>query len=265
MILAASDGRFIGERRVMSAETRLERLSWPEIEVAIASGKTTAIIVLASSEQHGPHLPEATDALIGEGLAVRLAQRLGNALVAPVIRPGCSDHHLGFPGTISISAEVLLAIVDSYLVSLRRHGFRHFFVFSSHGGNFPVLAQMANRGLPPDVTVVSDLAAFTGTMLKALRPFGRDDETIPHADASETAEMLALHPDLVNMAHADKGFVGEVGLPELQERGLRAVSVNGVLGDPRGATAEMGEAVLNSLVGFLAAHVRGPNAEEGLG
>src|SRR5579859_464097 len=140
--------------RVSISETRLERLSWPEIGAAIASGKTTAIIVVASSEQHGPHLPEATDALIGEGLGVRLAQRLGNALVAPVIRPGCSDHHFGFPGTISISPDLLVAIVDSYLTSLRRHGFRQFLVFSSHGGNFPVLSRMAERGLPADVRVV---------------------------------------------------------------------------------------------------------------
>ncbi len=96
--------------QVNNLETRLERLSWPEVAAALAAGKTTAIIVVASSEQHGPHLPEATDALIGEGLAVRLAQRLGNALVAPVIRPGCSSHHLDFPGTISITPELLLAI-----------------------------------------------------------------------------------------------------------------------------------------------------------
>lgn len=249
----------MGDSRVTSPETRLERLSWPEITSAIAAGKTTAIIVAASSEQHGPHLPEATDALIGEGLALRLAARLGNALVAPVIRPGCSAHHLDFPGSISISPDLLLAIIDSYLVSLRRHGFRQFFIFSSHGGNFPVLARMAEEGLAPDVSVVSDLAGFTGAMLNALGPFGREDKTIPHADASETAEMLVLHPDLVHMEHAEKGFVGQMSLTELQERGLRAISENGVLGDPVGATREMGEAVLNSLVDFLLTQSAGPN------
>jgi len=234
------------------SETRLERLAWPEVAAAIESGKTTAIIVVASSEQHGPHLPEGTDAMIGEGLAVRLAQGLGNALVAPVIRPGCSDHHLGFPGTISISPELLVAIIHSYLTSLRRHGFRQFFIFSSHGGNFPVLDQMVEQGLPSDVRVVTDLGAFARTMLEALRGFGRADTTIPHADASETAEMLALHPELVHMQHAERGFVGEVGLHDLQDRGLKAISGNGVLGDPVGATSEMGEAVLDALVELLA-------------
>lgn len=117
---------------------------------------------------------------------------------------------------------------------------------------------MAEQGLPADVSVVSDLAGFAGTMLRALGPFGRDDKTIPHADASETAEMLVLHPDLVHMERAEQGFIGEIGLPDLQQRGLKAISRNGVLGDPLGATSEMGEAVLNSLVDFLEAQFRAP-------
>ena len=232
-------------------EVRLERMTWQEIGKAITDGKTTAIIVAGSSEQHGPHLPEGTDALIGEGLGIRLAWKLGNALVAPVIRPGCSDHHLAFPGTVSISAELLLAIIDAYLASLRRHGFQRFFIFSSHGGNFPVLSTMVERGLPPDVVVASDLANFAGVMLGALRRFGRDDKTIPHADASETGEMLVLHPELVHMDRAERGFVGEVDPVKLMEHGLKAVSSNGVLGDPVGATEELGEEVLTSLVDFL--------------
>src|SRR5689334_17523468 len=104
------------------SEVRLERMTWPEIGEAIANGNTTAIIVAGSSEQHGPHLPEGTDSMIGEGLAVRLAHKLGNALVAPVIRPGCSDHHLAFPGTVSISEDLLIKTIDAYVDSLRKHG-----------------------------------------------------------------------------------------------------------------------------------------------
>jgi len=232
-------------------EVLLERMTWQDIEAAIAGGKTTAIIVAGSSEQHGPHLPEGTDAMIGEGLGVRLAQKLGNALVAPVIRPGCSDHHLTFAGSLSISAELLQGIIDAYLTSLRMHGFQRFFIFSSHGGNFPVLAQMIERGLPPDVVVVSDLINFAGVMLGALRRFGRDDSTIPHADASETGEMLVLQPDLVHMDRAERGYVGKVDPEKLMKEGLKSVTQNGVLGDPVGATEEMGEEVISALVDFL--------------
>jgi len=232
-------------------EVLLERMTWPDIGAAIAAGKTTAIIVAGSSEQHGPHLPEGTDAMIGEGLAVRLAQKLGSALVAPVIRPGCSDHHLAFPGTVSISAELLQGIIDAYLASLRRHGFKRFFIFSSHGGNFPVLTHMVERGLPPDVFVVSDLINFAGVMLGTLHRFGRDLKTIPHADASETGEMLVLQPNLVHMDRAERGFTGEVDPDKLMKEGLKAVTKNGVLGDPVGATEEMGEEVISALVDFL--------------
>src|SRR5919199_3176118 len=110
----------------MPAELLLERMTWPEIAEAINSGLTTAIVVAASSEQHGPHLPEATDALLGEALAVRLAERLGDALVAPVIRPGCSEHHMGFPGTITLPVDGLIMLLDSYVESLSRHGFDRF-------------------------------------------------------------------------------------------------------------------------------------------
>src|SRR5919204_172938 len=239
----------------MSREVRIQRLSWPEIEEAIKAGARTAVICAASSEQHGPHLPEATDELLGEALAVRLAERLGDALVAPVIRPGCSDHHMGFPGTVTISPELLMQILDAYLESLSRHGFERFIVFSSHGGNFPVLRQWQDRQQRAGVVVIADLVAFAGAMLQALRQFGRDDSTIPHADASETAEMLHTHPDLVHMDRAQKGFVGETQLSVLQEKGLRAVSANGVLGDPIGATPEMGEAVIDAVVTYLASSV----------
>jgi creatinine amidohydrolase len=239
----------------MTREVRLQRLSWPEIDEAINAGTRTAVICAASSEQHGPHLPEATDELLGEELAIRLAERLGDALVAPVIRPGCSDHHMGFPGTVTISPELLMQILDAYLESLSRHGFERFIVFSSHGGNFPVLRQWQDRQQRAGVVVIADLVAFAGAMLQALRQFGRDDSTIPHADASETAEMLHTHPDLVHMDRAQKGFVGETQLSVLQEKGLRAVSANGVLGDPIGATPEMGEAVIDAVVTYLASSV----------
>jgi creatinine amidohydrolase len=235
----------------MDEELLIERLTWPEVVAAIAGGRRRAIIAAAATEQHGPHLVEATDALIGEALALRLAARLGDALVAPVIRPGCSDHHLGFAGTISIPPEVLIAILDAYVASLRRHGFTSFFVFSSHGGNYPVLASWAPAD-PSGVTVLRDSAGFLGAMLAGLRRAGREDTTIPHSDASETAEMLALHPDLVRQERIVTGFVGELSLDELISRGLRNISDNGILGNPVGATAEMGDVVIDTVVEFLA-------------
>jgi len=234
----------------MDEELRIERLTWPEVESAIRNGRRRAIIVAAAMEQHGPHLVEATDALLGEALGQALARRLGDALVAPVIRPGCSDHHLGFAGTISISPDLLIGLLDAYVASLRKHGFTSFFVFSSHGGNYPVLERWTPAE-PDGVTILTDADGFLGAMLGGLRRFGRDDATIPHADASETAEMLALHPDLVRSELVATGFVGELSLQHVVKIGLRAITASGVLGNPVGATAEMGRGVIDSVVDFL--------------
>lgn len=233
----------------------IEQLTWPEIAAEIAAGSTTAIIPLGSSEQHGPHLPEGTDAMLAEAIAVRLAERLTDALVAPVIRPGCSDHHIAFAGTITITPDLMKALLDAYVDSLRRHGFERFVVFSAHGGNFPVLEDWS-RDAPPEIIAFADLQAFVGAMLGALKAFGRNDNTLPHADACETAEMLLFHPELVRTARIERGYVGELNLETVLRGGIGAVSPNGILGDPRGATAEMGIAVLEAVVETLFRRVR---------
>ena len=101
------------------------------------------------------------------------------------------------------------------------------------------------------MTILTDADGFLGAMLGGLRRFGRDDATIPHADASETAEMLALHPDLVRSELVATGFVGELSLQHVVKIGLRAITASGVLGNPVGATAEMGRGVIDSVVDFL--------------
>ena len=236
-------------------ELFLERLTWPEVEAAIAGGWRRAIVCCASSEQHGPHLPEATDALLGAAYSERLANRLGDALIAPVIRPGCSEHHMGFAGSLTIPPSVLMDLLDAYIDSLRRHGFERFVVFSSHGGNFPVLAEWAKTRPLPGVTVISDFAIFDAAF-EAIRRFGRNDRAGPHAELIETSMMLRLHPELVKIELAEPGFTGPMPLEELLAKGMRAISPNGVIGDPVRATAEIGEAVLEALVERLAGAVR---------
>jgi creatinine amidohydrolase len=229
-------------------------MTWPEVEAAIRNGKRTAVVVAASSEQHGPHLPEATDAILGEELAGRLARRLGDALVAPVIRPGCSEHHMSFAGSLTIAPEVLMAILDAYVASLRRHGFTRIVVTSSHGGNFPVLAEWKRRQAS-DVLVVDDFEGFAEALFAALARSGREDRGGPHADLGETSAVLAVRPELVRMDRAVAGRTDPTPLPEVLEKGLRALTPNGILGDPRGASPEIGTAVLESLTEFLAGKV----------
>ena len=113
----------------------MERMTSPRIREAIASGYDTALVMLGATEQHGPHLPIASDALIAEWVGFRIAAKLGNTLMAPVIRPGCSDHHMAFSGTISFRSETMKAILRDYCVSLVRHGFEKIIIITIHGGN----------------------------------------------------------------------------------------------------------------------------------
>ena len=226
-------------------EVFLERMTWPEIEAAIAAGRTRAVVCLAAVEQHGPHLPEGTDAWLGQEVAGRLARALGDALVAPVIRPGCSEHHLGFAGTITVPVEVLVALLDAYVDSLSRHGFERFLLFTSHGGNLPALTNWPGRSRP-QVSVLDDPRPVVGAIRQALSGFGAAGPAGRHADLGETAAMLATRPELVRMERVTAGFQGEVGLGELLANGTRALSPSGAFGDPTSATAEMGAAVLTA-------------------
>src|SRR5690348_11891152 len=113
----------------------LDRCRWPEVQALIAAGRDTVVVALGATEQHGPHLPLATDALIGDHLAALIADRL-DAFVAPTVRIGCSSHHLGFPGTLSVSDDTFGAVVGDIVRSLARGGFRRVILLPTHGGNF---------------------------------------------------------------------------------------------------------------------------------
>ena len=236
-------------------EVLIENLAWPEVEARLKAGSRRAVVCAASSEQHGPHLPESTDYLIGRATAERLAHRLGDALVAPVIRPGCSEHHMAFAGSLTISPEQLMDLLDSYVDGLRRTGFESFAVFSSHGGNFPVLARWASERPKPGVKVVSDLDGFMEALVAVERRFGRDDGPVIHADLCETSMMLHLHPDLVRLDRVEPGFVGDLEPERLFREGMKGISPNGILGNPVGAGAEMGAQMLDELADWLAARL----------
>jgi creatinine amidohydrolase len=243
-------------------ELFIERLTWTDVEAALARGTRRAIVCAASTEQHGPHLPEATDALLGAAYAEGLARRLGDALVAPVIRPACSEHHMAFAGSLTIPETLLMDLIDAHLASLRRHGFERFVVMSSHGGNFPVLAEWERSRRPAATVVLSDFSLFQAGF-DAIRHFGRTDTAGPHAEVLETSMMLHLHPDLVRRERIVPGATGEITLDDVLSRGMRAVTANGILGDPVGSTAEMGAAVLDAIVERLHRAVLAAEAQTG--
>ncbi len=249
----------------MCAEIRMERMTSPEIGAAIEAGVTTVVVAAGAVEQHGPHLPLFMDAEHGDRLAVEIARRLGSALVAPTIRVGWSDHHMGFAGTVSLSKATFLAVCRDYCGSLAHHGFRRVCFVPSHGGNFAPLAEARdafNEASGPDcsVDVYADLIEVIGTWREiAESEAGLGSRVGGHADIAETSIMMAMHDGLVR---EDRVECGQLTTPEEEPElirrvlgeGFRSVTPNGILGDARGATAEMGEKMITALADRIAAH-----------
>jgi creatinine amidohydrolase len=205
---------------------RLGERTWTEVEPA------TVLVPVGSLEQHGPHLPLDTDARIAAAVARRAADPA--MLVAPPLAYGASGEHEGFAGTLSIGHDALRAV----LVELGRSaGWASRMVFvNGHGGNLPTVpeavVQLRQEGRE---------VAWSGCAVP-----GGD----AHAGRTETSILLALDPSVVRLEAAEVGNTAELLalLPVLTKGGVRAASPNGVLGDPRGATAAEGEVLLATLV-----------------
>jgi len=242
---------------------RMEEMTWPDVRSALTAGYTTVVVAVGSTEQHGPHLPTMTDTRIGDAMAHRVALKLGNALLARTIPVGVSEHHLAFGATISLKPETLKLIVRDYVDSLVRDGFRRIIFLPSHGGNFGPLAQAIEdaREAHPDVAITgyTDLFGITGLLNRASATFGiSEGESGAHAGENETSLMMFLEPDLIARDRFAPGYVGPLGEKEVQvifERGMPALTENGVIGDPRTASAEKGEVYLERLASFLVSQV----------
>lgn len=243
----------------------MEDLTWPEVRAAIDSGAATALLFAASIEQHGPHMPIATDTLLAYAISTKVARRLGTALVAPVVRPGCSDHHRGFPGTFSLPTNLFQDVLRAHVVDLAVHGFRNIVLVPCHGGNVApmraIIPSLSTEYEPKGVHIIFVNPSVTedGTSIKepVMAAFSvSPEEAGLHSGMYETSQMLAEYPSRVRRSAYQRGFVGTLNLDELRQKGTKAISANGVLGDPRGSVAELGEAAQEQLVRHLVSQIR---------
>ena len=201
------------------------------------------LVPVGSCEQHGRHLPLDTDTRIAVAVADAAAARLPGSAVGPAVTIGASGEHAGFPGTLSIGLDVLTALV----VELGRSAdwARGLVLVNGHGGNATALRAAA------------DLLTAEGRriLVWSAKVPGGD----AHAGRTETSLMLALAPGLVDLASAEAGRPEPIAalLPTLRTQGVAAVSPNGVLGDPAGASAEEGARTLRALADSMVAAVEG--------
>ena len=208
--------------------------TWPEVE-----GRPLLLVPVGSVEQHGPGLPLATDSIVAEAVARAAAARLGDAgsavLVAPAVGYGASGEHEDFPGTVSIGHEALRAVLVELGRSACRWAGRVVFV-NGHGGNAPTVAAAVEQLVGEGRAVSWVACAAPGTDA--------------HAGLTETSVLLHLAPELVRTELLEPGETLPLAdlMPVLRAQGVRAVSANGVLGDPTGATADEGRRVLTTMV-----------------
>lgn len=250
---------------------------WDELtspELAAVAKTTPVVLPIAATEQHGPHLPLATDRLIAEhfmrGLEDALQERV---LILPTVAVGCSEHHMDFSGSLTLTHEHLAAQVLDILNAVASHGFTNLVLFNAHGGNLAVgqviLETFGRRH--PDCQVVLmtwwQLAADALLDISETGPGG-----VGHACEFETSLVLHFAPRLVRLdALPENGLQPTYAWAEsdMLRRGaaslyrpFSAMTTNGVVGEPRAASAEKGEKitkiVLSKAVEVITSLAEGP-------
>jgi creatinine amidohydrolase len=221
---------------------------WPRVA---AGPRRLLVVPVGSLEQHGPHLPLDTDTRIAAAVAARACAGREGVGLAPPIGIGASGEHADFPGTLSIGQVAL----STLLVELGRHAALHWpalLLVNGHGGNVAAigdaLARLRAEGRDCHVW-------HAGIRQAMLSVAGTRLVLDAHAGRIETSIMLALAPGDVRLDLAAPGETRQLTeiMDDLRVNGVRAVSENGVLGDPTGASAAEGEMLLGLLVADLAA------------
>ncbi len=223
------------------ATVLLEELTWTELRDEIRGGRTTIIVPIGGTEQNGPHMTLGKHNARVKALSQRIARELGNALVAPVVayvpEGGVAPPtaHMRFPGTITVPEATFEKMLESAARSFRLHGFRDVVLLGDHGGYQKTLRVVADRldrewaGAPVRAHAVEAYYLAVETDYpQALKQRGYTDAEIgTHAGLADTSLALAIDPALVRAARLQPGAVG--GRAE------------GVYGDPRRASAELGQ------------------------
>ena len=242
--------------RAAANEVFIEALTSPELAARVAAGATTILLPIGGTEQNGPHMVLGKHNRRVQLLAGRIAQQLGQTLVAPVLAyvpEGSIDPpaaHMRFTGTISIPESAFEAVLESAARSFKRHGFKAVVLLGDHGGYQKSLERVAaklNREWGRAGCQVIALTEYYRASqaghaeLLAARGFSKA-EIGTHAGLADTALALAIAPSLVRI--------------DLLAQAAKGGEAQGVYGDPRRATAELGQIGVDRIVETSVAALR---------
>lgn len=242
---------------------RWEEMTSPEIG-ALDRDNMVVILPIGSIEQHGNHMPVGTDSMLAHAVSVAAAEAATNVVVLPPPWFGFSAHHMRFPGSVTLRAETLMAVVEDVVGSLVAHGFRRILVVNGHGGNGGVIDVLASTlghkhyGAARIVTLTYFALARDAIARQRRSAAGG----MGHACEFETSLIQHLRPDLVKIERAqtlypDPGsdylttdLIGSQAVRVYHD--FADLSATGTLGDPSLASPEAGEAFFAASVAALA-------------
>ncbi len=226
----------------------LSRASWTDVAAHLENRPAIGVLPVGALEQHGPHLPLSTDTLQADAVARRLAERI-EAVLLPALPFGNTWSNDALPGTVSISADTVTALAADVAASLERAGYALLVIVNGDFGNRLPLQRAAEQSAARDgmPVVVLDYPGLVeiGDEVKD-SPWAAPG--LCHADEIETSMILAVAPELV---HSDRMEPAYPELPAdfgLRQMALAPLSPSGVFGDPRPATAEKGERIIDHVV-----------------
>jgi len=239
-----------------SAPVRIEDLTSTELRDQVRAGRTTIIVPIGGTEQNGAHMTLGKHNARVKLLSEKIARALGNALVAPVVayvpEGGIAPPtaHMRYPGTITVPEETFERVLEYATRSFRLHGFRDVVFLGDHGGYQKSLQAVADRlnrewaATPVRVHAVDEYYRVAATDYpEALRRRGfGDDEIGTHAGLADTSLALAVDPGLVRM--------------DVLRSGAASANADGVRGDPRRSTAELGQPGIDAIVARTADAIR---------
>jgi creatinine amidohydrolase len=224
-------------------------LTWKQVE-ALPRETTVLVLPTAAIEQHGPHLPLATDTLINSILLGAALAQLPPELpvyALPAVCYGKSNEHIGFPGTLSVSSSTFMAVLRDLGASIAAAGFKKLVLYNTHGGNSSLVDVMAR-----DLRAEFGLRVFSlfGSAGAAFSGLGEQERTYGfHAGEVETSLLLSAIPELVHSDEYTVNYIADIAKPELLRPEnapatfawlTRDIAASGVMGDPHPSTAEKG-------------------------
>jgi creatinine amidohydrolase len=244
----------------------MDRLSWVEYQARVREEHAPVLLPVGATEQHGPHLPLGTDAMLASAVAGNVAARV-NGLVAPALaygyksQPKCGGGQ-HFDGTTSLDAATLVGQVRDTVRELARHGVKKLVVVNGHYENqwFLIegidLAMREVRASGIEIMRLEYWDFLTAPTLARVFPEGFPGYALEHAAVIETSLMLHYHPDLVRLDRIPGDRAAEFPPYDFYPTRTQWVPPSGVLSSARTADRAKGELMAAELTGQIAAAVR---------